>query len=163
MSGALHRWYGLADLDRFAEREAELSGELEIKQLSRLRDMLSGDAGLVCVRMTFARGGEGWLGINLEYRTTLQLVCQRCLEPMDLEVDTEVGLGVIESDAIQLPAGREPITLAGDRLQPAQLIEDELIMALPLVPKHSTREECSSVVRRLMENDGAESAARDAH
>lgn len=163
MSGSLHRWYGLPDLDRFAEREVELSGELKVEQFSRLRDMLHGDAGSVHVRMRFAPGGPGWLCINLDYRTTLQLVCQRCLEPMSFALSAEVDLGLIESEAIELPASVEPIVLENGRLQPAQLIEDELIVALPLVPKHETVEECGRLAHPLHDDSSAGTLTRDGY
>ena len=48
-----------------------------------------------------------------------------------------------------VPAGFEPFELEGGRLQPAQLIEDELIVAIPLVPKHARVEDCGSLARQL--------------
>ena len=38
---------------------------------------------------------------------------------------------------------------AGNQLLPAQLIEDELIVSIPLVPKHERLEDCGSVARNL--------------
>ena len=161
MSRSLHSWYGPSDLDRFAERGVELEGRLEIKQLSRLRDMLHTDAGQVQVKLSFGRGGAGWLHMSLEYRTTFWLVCQRCLEPLEFEADAKVELGLIESAGVAIPENFEPVVLENDRLRPAQLLEDELIVALPLVPKHRTVEECGQLARQLVDN-GAR-ATRDSH
>ena len=161
MSGALHRWYGLPDLDRFAERETGLGGDLEIKQMSRLRDMLHSDGGQVHADLWFGRGGQGWLHMGLQYRATLRLVCQRCLEPVDIELANRIELGLVEDTAIALPAHLEPVLLERGRLQPAQLLEDELIVALPLVPKHRTLEECGSLAQRLIGNRVGRTAARD--
>jgi uncharacterized metal-binding protein YceD (DUF177 family) len=49
------------------------------------------------------------------------------------------------------PAEYEPFELEGGRLRPAQLIEDELIVAIPLVPKHARVEDCGSLARKLAE------------
>jgi len=45
------------------------------------------------------------------------------------------------------PTGFEPFELEEGRLQPVQLIEDELIVAMPLVPKHARVEDCGSLAR----------------
>ena len=49
------------------------------------------------------------------------------------------------------PEGFEPFELEEGRLQPAQLIEDELIVAIPLVPKHARVEDCGSLAREFAE------------
>lgn len=151
MSGSLHTWYSLPDLDGFAAREATLGGEVELKRLSRLRDMLHADDGSVRIGLRFGPSHRGWLEIRLEYEVTLRLVCQRCLDPMDFVVANEAKLGLIESDAAEslVPEGHEAVLLEEDRFNPLRLVEDELLMALPLVPKHDEVEECGALARKL--------------
>jgi uncharacterized metal-binding protein YceD (DUF177 family) len=48
-----------------------------------------------------------------------------------------------------VPTGFEPFELEDGRFQAAQLIEDELIVAIPLVPKHARVEDCGSLAREL--------------
>jgi uncharacterized protein len=76
--------------------------------------------------------------MELQCDAALELVCQRCLEPVEYRVDECVEFAVAETEGsvAQLPKGVELIALEGDRFQPANLIEDELIVSLPLVPKH---------------------------
>tara|TARA_B110000263_G_C14971559_1_gene357279 strand:- start:322 stop:537 length:216 start_codon:yes stop_codon:yes gene_type:complete len=45
------------------------------------------------------------------------------------------------------PAGHEPIVLSGARFQPAETVEDELIVSLPLVARHSQVGECGSLAK----------------
>jgi len=47
------------------------------------------------------------------------------------------------------PAGYEPITLSGERFQPAEVIEDELIVSLPLIPRHARIAECGGLAQSL--------------
>jgi uncharacterized metal-binding protein YceD (DUF177 family) len=56
---------------------------------------------------------------------------------------------VLEDDAMAAaaPVGYEPIMLSGGRFQPAELIEDELIVSLPLIPRHARIEECGRLAR----------------
>ncbi len=69
-------------------------------------------------------------------RTRLRLECQRTLEPFEhpLRVDVRLGLIEHERDEAGLPAGYEPLLLENGTLQPAQVIEDELLLALPAFP-----------------------------
>jgi uncharacterized protein len=81
---------------------------------------------------------------ELCYRVALELTCQRCLEPLQIGIEDCVPVAVVESQAVEafVPAECEPVVLENGRLRPADLIEDELIIALPLVPKHATEQEC---------------------
>jgi uncharacterized protein len=81
----------------------------------------------------------------------VELVCQRCLEPFRHELAQRVNVVVADSDSLPatVPEGFEPFELAGGRLQPVELVEDELIVAIPLVPKHARVEDCGSLARQL--------------
>ena len=50
----------------------------------------------------------------------------------------------------ETPQDYEPIELDDGRLLPARLIEDELIVAIPFVPKHARVEDCGSLARNLV-------------
>jgi uncharacterized metal-binding protein YceD (DUF177 family) len=66
-------------------------------------------------------------------------------------------VNVVLADGASLPAttpvGFEAFELEDGRFQPAQLIEDELIVAIPLVPKHARIEDCGSLAREWVELD----------
>lgn len=151
MSGSLHTWYSLPDLDRLAEREAVLEGEIELRRLARLSEILHADSGSVRASLRFRRRSSGPLIVEIEYEATLQLLCQRCLEALahPLQARVELGLLEIESVETRLPEGCEPLLLDNGRLSPAQIIEDELIVSVPLVPRHARRDQCGGLARRL--------------
>ena len=88
--------------------------------------------------MAFRRSHDDMLLMELECEAELELVCQRCLEPVVHEVRERVDFAVAETEdsLAVLPQGTELIALNGDRFHPATLIEDELIVSLPLVPRH---------------------------
>jgi uncharacterized protein len=138
MSGALHSWYSLPDLRSLAERGAVLEGELELAKLVRLRDLLNSSEGHAWGQLSFRLHNGDMLVMALKCEARLELVCQRCLEPVAHEVCEQVDFAVAENEdsLALLPQGMDLIALEGDRLQPAALIEDELIVSLPLVPKH---------------------------
>jgi len=151
MSGSLHAWYSLRDLESLADRGVTLSGELDIGQLSRLRGLLHSDSGSVRATLGFRQRGDGWLASEVEYRADVELVCQRCLEPFRQELEESVNVVIADSDSLPTtaPTGFEPFELEDGRLQPVQLIEDEVIVAIPLVPKHARVEDCGSLARQI--------------
>ena len=151
MSGSLHAWYSLRDLESLADRGVTLSGELNIGQLTRLRGLLHSDSGSVRATLRFRQRGDGWLASEVEYRADVELVCQRCLEPFRQELEETVNVVIADSDSLPTtaPTGFEPFELEGGRLQPVQLIEDEVIVAIPLVPKHARVEDCGSLARQI--------------
>jgi uncharacterized protein len=151
MSGSLHTWYSLPDLTRLAARGAVLNGEIELKRLTRLNDILHADSGSVSASLRFRQRGGGWLVVQIECDATLQLTCQRCLESLTHRVKACVEVGLLEDEAVEklMPKGCEPFVLEDGRLLPAQLIEEELIVSLPLVPRHARSEQCGDLARHL--------------
>ena len=138
MSGSLQSWYSLPDLMALANRGAALEGAIALSQLGRLRELLGSSDGEVAARLEFRRNHDDSLQLELQYTARLVLTCQRCLEPMVHEVDERIDFAVADNEDSQavLPQGRDLIALEGDRFRPADLIEDELIVSLPLVPRH---------------------------
>lgn len=151
MSGSLHTWYSLPDLDRFAERGAVLDGEIELKQFARLSSLLHADSGHVRASLRFRQRSGGRLIVEIECEATLQLVCQRCLEPFAHPLHARAETELLETESVEtrLPEGCEPFFLDGGRFSPAQLIEDEMIISLPLVPRHARPDQCGRLARSL--------------
>lgn len=147
MSAPLHKWYSRPALDAFADRQAELRGEIELRRFARLRDLLHDDGGAASVSLRFIERHAGWLGVELEYQAEVQLVCHRCLEPFAYALQARLGIGLLDTESMErhLPEAYEPIVLEESRLMPAKLIEDELIIALPLVARHGDSAECGAL------------------
>ena len=151
MSGSLHAWYSLRELASRAGRGGTLAGELTIGKLTRLKGLLHSDVGSVSATLRFRQRADGWLETELDYRGSVELVCQRCLEPFRHELADVVNV-VLADDASSpttVPEGFEPFELESGRLRPAELVEEELIVAIPLVPKHARIEDCGSLARQL--------------
>ena len=151
MSGSLHAWYSRRDLESLADRERVVSGELELSKLTRLVGMLRSDAGSVKASLRFSQRRDGQLTAELTYAAAVELTCQRCLEPFRQELAGHVKVALTDADSMSaaVPEGDEPFELTDGRLLPAQLIEDELIVSMPLAPKHERLEDCGSVARDL--------------
>jgi uncharacterized protein len=144
MPASLYSWYGARELGALGERGSVLRGEIELQRFNRLADLLESDAGSVQAELRFRRDPGGWLIVEVEYQTTVRLLCQRCLAPLEHHVRDKVEVALLESESLEkhLPDRYEPLVLNDDRLMPAMLIEDELIISLPIVPRHDRPEEC---------------------
>ncbi len=151
MSGSLRAWYSQRDLESLGGRQGELAGDLELADLPRLAELLHSTAGSVRASLRFRQRGVGAVAATLALDTTVELVCQRCLEPFAQPLAESIELMLVESGATgaSVPDGYEPIELDDGRLLPARLIEDELIVSIPLVPKHARIEDCGSLARNL--------------
>jgi len=76
-----------------------------------------------------------------QINTTLSLVCQRCMEPFQLNIDHAFLLGAVEQVSMinRLPEGYDPLILDDKgSIQLRDVIEDEVILCLPTIAKHTT-------------------------
>ena len=135
------------DVETFAGEGAVLQGEWPLRDLPRLRDSASTDVPLepADVVRWKARGErvanvrpELWLQVEAD--TSIALQCQRCLAPIEVGVvvDRRFGFVAGEAAAAELDATSDDDIIALTRaLDLRVLIEDELLLALPLVPMHA--------------------------
>lgn len=110
---------------------------------SRLGEVVASPEGDVTYELDFGRDNLGIAYVAVRAKASLMLVCQRSLEPFALpvEVDARLGLIVEEREEAALPPGYEPLLLEEDgKLDPIATIEDELLLALPLVPVNPDHE-----------------------
>lgn len=110
---------------------------MPVAVFGRLRGALADGEGEVRYRLDFGRDELGTDYVDVHAQAPLTMVCQRTLEPFVLPVTVDSRLGLIrqERDEAGLPPGCEPLLVPEDgRLHPADVIEDELLLALPLVP-----------------------------
>lgn len=125
----------------FATAGAKQQGSWQVRELPRLRDMLASDAGEVAYALEGMSDERGRAALKLGLRGTLQLHCQRCLEPMPFEVRSEEVLVLAatqaEIDADPPDANAPDRVLAGKDMAVRDLVEDELILALPYAPRHA--------------------------
>lgn len=139
MSRALQGWF---EPHVLGERKARLEGEIPISKLPRVRDLLASDKGSVRAGLSFDQLGSGTVLLDMSIKADVQLTCQRCLEPFVHNVAVLTKLALMEVNLGSAPEGYEAYEFGPDRINPANLIEDELIVTLPLVPRHPVRETC---------------------
>jgi len=73
---------------------------------------------------------------------SIVLVCQRCLRPCDCRVAESAQLIVVADDAAEIPGGFEAALGDAERLSVTELIEEQLLLGMPLVPLHEEAAQC---------------------
>ncbi|MBH98070.1 MAG: hypothetical protein CMM56_06405 [Rhodospirillaceae bacterium] len=148
MSRALYCWYSLNELEALGRRQARMHGIIDVARLTRLCELLKSDNGSVRVTFNFSQQQASWVTVDFSYEGQLDLVCQRCLDTVTEHISGHIVLAILEDDSMEriVPAGCEPVVLSGKRFQPLESIEDELIISLPLVARHSQIDKCVSLV-----------------
>ena len=129
----------------FASAGATQEGAWPLRDFPRLRDMLASDHGEVAYSLQGMRDERGRPSLRISVRGALPLRCQRCLEPMQLEVRSDAVLvlaqTLAEIHAEPADAQAPDRVVAGKEMPVRDLIEDELILAVPYAPRH---EQCEA-------------------
>ena len=136
------------DVQAFAEAGAQLDGEQALADWPRLAESASAgvpQVELPPVRWTLrgesrpVRGAPPQTWLHLKAEAQIDLECQRCLQPVRTALQAQRSFLFVagEEAAAELDADSEDDVLALTRaLDAPALIEDELLLSLPLVPKH---------------------------
>jgi uncharacterized protein len=129
------------EIDPFktAKRKLDYQGILEVKRLPRLNDASLKVNSDVDVWLRFETDPQGLVVVQGKALTEVELECQRCGESFTYPIHVEFNYSPVcdESQVEALPEDYEPLQLNEDNyFLVADLIEDELLLALPIIPKH---------------------------
>jgi len=132
----------LIDPGKWADRLAVLETRLPLAPFKRLLDGALDSRGEVVVACRFSRDARHLPHLQGTLATTLKLTCQRCLAPVDMPVETAVDVWLLDDEArAERLADEEDYVVCDDgQLDLHALLEDELILALPLVARHEACE-----------------------
>lgn len=141
---------------KLAAARARLVGDLSLAPMERLGQYLSSREGRVSIGFDFGYEADGTLFIKGHFRTEVVLECQRCMEAYRQPLEGTVRLGVVAHESLveRLPDDYDPLVMDDEPVSLSDLVEDELILTLPTVPKHPEGE--------CREGTGEETAGEDA-
>lgn len=128
---------------RFARAGDEQSGEVRLSDLSRLADTVVSDEGTASYRI---RGGmtAGRPVLRLSIDTALMLRCHRCLLPYRQEMRIDRVFPIARDEAqLALWERDDPLLdalVADPELDVLTLVEDEILLSLPVAPRHAEGE-----------------------
>ena len=133
------------NMQAFAESGVPLSGSTPLQNLARLAqesfdlqpDLLVDWQANPELRVGSAGEMDIWL--RLTANTTLPLTCQRCMGAVQITLHTDQWYRFVASEDVAMAeddAAEEDLLVLGPQFDLIEVLEDELLMALPLVPMH---------------------------
>lgn len=155
------------DVAAFADAKAVLSGTGSLQKYERLAQELQAPAPDLTLDWQATGGarkaanGSVYPSIHLQVQATLPLTCQRCMGEVrvPLAVDRHFVFVPDEDTAAALDEASDDDVLAlAPDFDLRALIEDELLMALPLVPRH---DECPDAVQLSVQSADFDAAQEE--
>ena len=124
------------DASRMVQARRSFQGKLPLASFRRLRESLAAAEGEANYDLDFGKDELGVAYLAVRVDADLPLTCQRTLEvyKQPVHIDQRLGLISEESEEAALPPGYEPLLIVDGAMNLADVIEDELILALPVVP-----------------------------
>lgn len=146
----------------FADHSRELEGPIATKGMLRLRDNVVASDDMVFAKLSFSRGLHGYPLVAGQAKASVTMRCERCLDNVQVELNPEINVLVKPEDEL-LPQKEDNIEDSrenrqedekdadrpdihdydGKSLVLSDLVEEELLLALPLVPKHQDISLCN--------------------
>jgi uncharacterized protein len=153
----------IIDVFELARLGDEAAGALPVANLRRLLPSLASNEGELHFRYRGYLDNQGRPAGTLEFETTVQLVCDRCTNPVALPLISKAQYYFVatEAELARIPvdeSDEEPL-LGSTRFDLVTLIEDDAILALPMSPRHAACDFAPAVDADGVE--GADGAARE--
>lgn len=133
----------LIDPWKAAEGQRVFVGTMPLKRMKRLSPLLVTDGGEASFEVCFYFDQQRNAVIKVAVKADLILLCQRSLGPYTETVQRTSLLGVVREigDQDMMPANYEPIVHETGKLALLELVEDELLLALPQIPRNPAVDE----------------------
>jgi uncharacterized protein len=126
----------------FAKAGSRLQGSWPVAEFLRLQDALRTTAGLLRYELRGVPEERGRPVLRLKVDGVLSLICQRCLGALEFPLGIEVSLRLAatqeEVDAEPLDAEGPECIVAGKEMRVQALVEDEVLLAIPIAPRHES-------------------------
>jgi uncharacterized protein len=147
-------WSKPREFARLADSRAEFEVEIPVNELPGIPAEWKVAPALVAAQLRFLRE-QGQAMAEVAVRARLTGTCQRCLQALQLPVESasRVALVASEDEAGRLPAEYETFLAAEGRCELAALVAEEVLLSLPIVPRHAPGEACA-----LAADEGAAAA-----
>jgi uncharacterized protein len=135
------------DLCSAAEAGRVLAGRITLASLERVLPLVVSQQGELAVSLELGKDRDGIRYLCGSITGVLVLQCQRCLEPMEFPLAITFRLGLVQDqDAANRMVERyEPLIVTEEPACIAELVADEVLLALPIAPVHGDADRCHAV------------------
>jgi len=145
---------------QWAEFGQAIDFQKEVKAFPKLYDSLTGELAALdaaakpgdwagrpvigTTRFTFLDSTSGLVVAHLVARVDAPVVCQRCLGPLEVSLEIDERYLLVREGEQVARDDYERWDYEGDRLRPLDLVDETLVMALPLVTTCAAYEKCAA-------------------
>ncbi len=138
-------WSRPVDVDRLADAGEVREFDVDLAEFPRLEDQLARRGARARGSLSVARE-RGVPVVEVAVEADIPLVCQRCLGVVEWPVESTARVAIVTdlAAADRLDAELEPFIAADGRLVLRDLAEEQLLLALPLVPRHDDDAQCEA-------------------
>ena len=153
------------DIKAFAQAGGHLSGHDSLLKYERLAQEAKGlhpDLLVDWKAVSEIRpeaGGPGQIWLHLSVHASFPMECQRCLTPVDVPLDVERSFRFVADEATAEALDEEcdeDLLALSREFDLRELIEDELIMAVPPIPRHA---QCEHLPPQAAQTDDFDASA----
>lgn len=134
------------DIRAFAQAGGQLRETQPLSAFTRLAKEAAGEVAGIEVNsqahgeLRHVTGGADQVWLRLRAETRVPMVCQRCLTPVDVALSFDRAFRFVADEAtaaaLDEDSDEEDVLVLSPAFDLTELVEDELLMALPLVPRH---------------------------
>ncbi|SBT18759.1 hypothetical protein MGA5115_02908 [Marinomonas gallaica] len=126
------------DPRKYAFNEVSIEGRLSLSQFPELSAELASNEGDAFIHLDFRVDEDRRYIATGSIKATVQVECQRCLEgaPVELEVNLSLAFVYDEDHAKNIPSDYDPVVMTDGEVVIAEMVEQELLLALPIVAYH---------------------------
>ena len=123
-----------ANFIRQVELKRTIEGVYPLAKMERLCEVVLSKEGYVSAKLEFGHS-VGFACLKAKTSAKLLVTCQRCLEPMEIEIAGSLKFALLHSEEEfeLVPEEFEPYLLEGEEQSLIDIIEDELLLSLPMV------------------------------
>jgi len=139
MSDKAHKLPQFIDPFRLADVGRLYDGNMSLRQMKRLEPLVEKTSTEeLMLSLVFDKDTNGVHFLSGTIAGTIHLQCQRCLNPMDFNINVDLSVAFLASefDGEKLGGEYEPYIVTDTPIMLSDIIEDELLLALPAIPKH---------------------------
>ena len=134
----------IVDAEVCARAGSTIARHFSAADLPRLSEAGGREGSSIEANFQFAHF-EGRPSVSGELHGTVVLTCQRCMQPVSVDVDDSFQVLIVAEERSDEPGGYEPVVANPSRLDLRWLAEEQVLLALPLVPMHEN-EDCAENV-----------------
>lgn len=150
----------LVDAEVCSRAGSAIERRFSAAELPRLREAGGQDGSSIEVAFQFSQF-DGRPAVAGELHGTAVLTCQRCMQPVAIDIVDSFQVLLVDAERSDEPGGYEPVVVHANRLDLGWLAEEQVLLALPLVPMHENVD-CAAAAGAATAGEAGGDAEEDA-